>query len=59
MAQQTALVTLAPDDSIDAIIAQVKKTGATHVDLLMPESVTGSAAALARGAAAKTSQRMR
>ncbi len=37
MAEQTALVMLAPDDSIDTIIQQVKNTGATHVDLLMPD----------------------
>lgn len=37
MAEQTALVMLAPDDSIDSIIQQVKNTGATHVDLLMPD----------------------
>ena len=40
MAEQTALVMLAPDDSIDAIIEQVKKAGANHVDLLMPDGAT-------------------
>lgn len=50
MAEQSALVMLAPDDSIDAIIQQVKKAGATHVDLLMPE---GSSALQSRKACDK------
>ena len=36
-AGKSALVPISPDDTIDAIAAQLRSTGATHVQLLVPD----------------------
>jgi hypothetical protein len=39
VADESALVLVLPNDNVDSIIAKVRKTGATHVQLLVPDGV--------------------
>lgn len=40
VADESALVLVLPDDTVDTIIAKVRETGAAHVQLLVPDGVT-------------------
>ncbi len=40
VADESALVLVLPNDNVDTIIAKVRETGATHVQLLVPDGVT-------------------